>query len=138
MCLIALALPLTGCFAGSFPTPPTQPADACRKRGQSRDSDDANVRLSHGANMACTQGDDAEKTDGFWTEFFLLRPDRPALKWILDELGPADILHLDVQTRDLFSRALEAIKIGRNASDVHALEVRTRCVVLPRYEGSTS
>src|SRR5690606_8071415 len=53
-----------------------------------------------------------------------LRPDRLALKWILDELGPADILQLDGQTRDLFSRAVTAIKSGRNGADVHALEVR--------------
>ncbi|KAL2109746.1 hypothetical protein VUR80DRAFT_2074 [Thermomyces stellatus] len=87
------------------------------------------------------KGDDPEKSDGFWTEFFLLRPDRAALKWILDELSPADILQLDVQTRDLFRRAVTAVKSGRNGADVHALETLSvffSCVLSKKYAHPSS
>ncbi|SPO05117.1 uncharacterized protein DNG_07802 [Cephalotrichum gorgonifer] len=87
------------------------------------------------------QDDDAEKSEGFWTEFFLLRPDRPALRRVLDELGPADVVHLEGHTRDLFARAVVAVKAGRNGSDAHALEtlaVFFSCVLSKKYAQPSS
>lgn len=40
--------------------------------------------------------DDHEKSEGFWREFFLLRPDKATLHRILQDLSPDDLLHLQV------------------------------------------
>ncbi|KAJ0323898.1 hypothetical protein COL5a_008012 [Colletotrichum fioriniae] len=66
--------------------------------------------------------DDPERSEGFWREFFLLRPDRAALKRILDGLGPADMLALEEHTRELFARAVTAMKSGQGVADLHALD----------------
>ncbi|KAK3984310.1 hypothetical protein QBC44DRAFT_337215 [Cladorrhinum sp. PSN332] len=66
---------------------------------------------------------DADKSEGFWKEFFLLKPDRPSLKRILDEITPGDLLHLhQAQTRQLFARAVGALKNPYGVADLHALE----------------
>lgn len=41
--------------------------------------------------------DDNEKSEGFWSEFFLLRPDKATLQRILDESTTDDLLHLQVR-----------------------------------------
>jgi hypothetical protein len=60
--------------------------------------------------------EDHEKSEGFWREFFLLRPDKAALQKIT-------LLHLEVQTRQLFSRAVACVKAGSAPADAHALDV---------------
>lgn len=40
--------------------------------------------------------DDHDKTEGFWREFFLLKPDKATLHKILLGLNPDDLLHLQV------------------------------------------
>ncbi|KAG9499153.1 hypothetical protein J7337_009967 [Fusarium musae] len=67
--------------------------------------------------------DDEEKTDGFWTEFFLLRPDRAALRRILNELSPSHVLSLDVRTQELFARGIAALKGSHSLAQLHALDV---------------
>ncbi|ROW08565.1 hypothetical protein VPNG_06250 [Cytospora leucostoma] len=71
-------------------------------------------------------GQDAEHEgqhpEGFWTEFFLLKPDRVHLRRILDGLSPGALLQLDEQTRELFSRSVKALRGGQGASDLHALD----------------
>lgn len=52
-----------------------------------------------------------------------MRPDRPALKRILDGVKPGDLLHLEGQTRSLFSEAMTAAKTGKNDADIHSLDV---------------
>ena len=42
--------------------------------------------------------EDLAYSDGFWGEFFLLRPDRAGLQRRLDELTADDLLHLQVST----------------------------------------
>lgn len=65
------------------------------------------------------------QTEGFWQEFFLLRPDRTSLRRILDELGPEELLEREDETRELFARAIAAMKRGsKGIADIHALEVR--------------
>src|SRR4051794_37347018 len=41
--------------------------------------------------------DDNEKSEGFWKEFFLLKPDKPTLHKILSGLSPDDLVHLQVR-----------------------------------------
>ncbi|KAK3386409.1 hypothetical protein B0H63DRAFT_467739 [Podospora didyma] len=68
--------------------------------------------------------DDGEKPEGFWREFFLLRPDRATLRRILDEISPNDLLHFELQTGQLFSRAVAALKggSGHGVTDFNALD----------------
>ncbi|KAM7208176.1 protein of unknown function (DUF1741) domain containing protein [Naviculisporaceae sp. PSN 640] len=66
--------------------------------------------------------DGTEKSEGFWREFFLLKPDRASLRQILDEIRPDDLLHFELQTRQLFARAVGALKTSHGAADIHALD----------------
>ncbi|KAG8162500.1 hypothetical protein KVR01_008265 [Diaporthe batatas] len=70
------------------------------------------------------QDSDGQHPEGFWREFFLLRPDRPSLRRLFDRLSPADLLHLEEQTRELFLRSVRALKGGdsQGAADLHALD----------------
>ena len=44
------------------------------------------------------QGDEDDvSSEGFWREFFLLRPDKASLQRILDDLSPDDLLHYQVR-----------------------------------------
>jgi hypothetical protein len=43
------------------------------------------------------EDEEVEKSDGFWEEFFLLKPDRLSLKKILDDLSADDLLHFQVR-----------------------------------------
>ncbi|CAK7264339.1 hypothetical protein SEPCBS119000_000945 [Sporothrix epigloea] len=51
-------------------------------------------------------------SDGFWAEFFLLRPDRRAFRERLDALTAGDLLALEAQTRQLFVRAVGVLSAG--------------------------
>jgi hypothetical protein len=44
--------------------------------------------------------DESDKSEGFWKEFFLLRPDKATLQKILNELSTDDLLHLQVRGRE--------------------------------------
>ncbi|CAK7199914.1 hypothetical protein SEUCBS139899_002601 [Sporothrix eucalyptigena] len=50
--------------------------------------------------------------EGFWAEFFLLKPDRRALHERLDALTANDLLALEAQTRQLFGRAVGVLLAG--------------------------
>ncbi|KAK2074186.1 hypothetical protein P8C59_008410 [Phyllachora maydis] len=71
-----------------------------------------------------------DKSDGFWAEFFLHRPDRAALRCLLDAIPPDELLQSDLRTRQLFSRAVAALKPasagggggGGGVADLHALD----------------
>ena len=65
-----------------------------------------------------------EKSDGFWKEFFLLRPDRQRFRDLLNKIPPAEVLAFEGRTRELFSRATEAVKSGQVLATIHALDVR--------------
>ncbi|KAH7367386.1 hypothetical protein B0T11DRAFT_252627 [Plectosphaerella cucumerina] len=66
--------------------------------------------------------DHGERTEGFWREFFLLRPDLGALKNILDQLRPGDMLALEDRTRELFVRGVDAVKEGQGNAQGNALD----------------
>ncbi|KAI3395773.1 hypothetical protein diail_904 [Diaporthe ilicicola] len=64
-----------------------------------------------------------QHSEGFWLEFFLLRPDRPSLRRTFDQLSPADLLQLEEQTRELFSRSVKALRgEAPGTADLHALD----------------
>ncbi|KAI1179529.1 hypothetical protein F4777DRAFT_434818 [Nemania sp. FL0916] len=68
---------------------------------------------------------EGDKSEGFWREFFLLKPDRASLLNILDQFGPDDLIHLQPQTRQLFLRAVACLKSGNGLASLHALETLT-------------
>ncbi|KAI0025897.1 DUF1741-domain-containing protein [Xylariomycetidae sp. FL0641] len=68
---------------------------------------------------------EGDKPEGFWREFFLLKPDHASLQNILAELSPDDLIHLQPQTRQLFLRAVACLKKGGGVADLHALETLT-------------
>ena len=45
--------------------------------------------------------EDLAYSDGFWGEFFLLRPDKAGLQRRLDELSADDLLHLQVSLLEI-------------------------------------
>lgn len=77
---------------------------------------------------------DIDKPEGFWREFFLLRPDRAALQRVLGDLSPDDLLALHSQTRQLFARAVACLKKGAGPASLHALDTLTTffSAVLPK------
>ncbi|KAK0736546.1 hypothetical protein B0T21DRAFT_367166 [Apiosordaria backusii] len=82
-----------------------------------------------------------EKPEGFWKEFFLLRPDRASLKRMLDEIPVGDLLHLSGQTRQLFTRAVHALRHPYGVGDLHALDTLSTfmtCVLGKRYTNPSS
>lgn len=67
--------------------------------------------------------EDSERSEGFWREFFLLKPDQATLRTILDGLGPGDLLHIELQTRELFTKAVAHLRTTHGVADSHALDV---------------
>lgn len=43
------------------------------------------------------QDEEEDKSEGFWKEFFLLKPDKATLQKTIDQLSPDDLLHLQVR-----------------------------------------
>jgi hypothetical protein len=52
-----------------------------------------------------------------------LRPDRPTLRRILNDIHPADLLLLEGRTRELFSQAIATVKNGKGLAPLNALDV---------------
>ncbi|KAJ5823156.1 hypothetical protein N7447_005496 [Penicillium robsamsonii] len=69
--------------------------------------------------------DDADPSEGFWRELFLLPPDRNQLHAILDHLSPDDTIGLQIQTRRFFVRAIREAAAGVAPSDSYALDTLT-------------
>jgi hypothetical protein len=67
--------------------------------------------------------EELELSEGFWKEFFLLKPDRAALRQLLHDISPSDMLMLESRTRELFARAIEALKDGQHAAPKNSLDV---------------
>lgn len=62
-------------------------------------------------------------SEGFWREFFLLKPDRASLRRILDELSEADLLEMEEQTRELFARSVKTLRGTGGTDRLNALDV---------------
>lgn len=67
--------------------------------------------------------EDYDLSEGFWQEFFLLRPDAASLKRILGYLGADDLLHLQAYSQQLFFQAVSYVKHSTPPSDEVALDV---------------
>ncbi|KAJ5264372.1 hypothetical protein N7505_008293 [Penicillium chrysogenum] len=72
-----------------------------------------------------TATDDAEPSEGFWRELFLLPPDRNQLHAILDNWSPDDTIGLQIQTRRFFVRAIREAAAGAAPADSYALDTLT-------------
>jgi hypothetical protein len=70
--------------------------------------------------------DELEDSEGFWQEFFLLKPDAAALKRVLRGIGPDEMLHMQVRTQTLFTKAIARVKAATGPGDEIALDVRKR------------
>ncbi|KHN99242.1 uncharacterized protein MAM_02940 [Metarhizium album ARSEF 1941] len=88
------------------------------------------------------ENDDTEaKSDGFWTEFFLLRPDRRSLRALLNELSPADVLTFEGRTRELFGKAIATVQTGQGLAPLHALDTLSiflSCLLSKKYPHPSS
>ncbi|KAK2603964.1 hypothetical protein QQS21_003899 [Conoideocrella luteorostrata] len=85
--------------------------------------------------------DGEEKSDGFWREFFLLRPDRQSLRTLLNDIPPADVLSFEGRTRELFGKAIVAVKAGQGLAPLHALDTLTiflACLLSKKYPHPSS
>ncbi|CAI7672643.1 unnamed protein product [Penicillium viridicatum] len=69
--------------------------------------------------------DDADPSEGFWRELFLLPPDRNQLHAILDHLSPDDTIGLQIQTQRFFVRAIREAAAGVAPADSYALDTLT-------------
>ena len=93
-----------------------------------------------------------DKSEGFWTEFFLLKCHPPGLVGLLRPLNGDDLLHLQVdmmdhsrrprsnvlvqpQTRELFGRAVTYVRAGVGPQDEIAFDVS--CYPLQFYPSLT-
>ncbi|KAH0379571.1 DUF1741-domain-containing protein, partial [Aureobasidium melanogenum] len=63
-----------------------------------------------------------EKPEGFWREFFLLKPDNARLGQLLDNLEAIDLLHASHHCEQFVSHAITYAKSGTSPSDENALD----------------
>jgi hypothetical protein len=76
------------------------------------------------SSLTCAQEEEEiEKSEGFWQEFFLHKPDAKALEKLLASLSADDLLHLQAHPQQLLIRAIARIKEGKEPADEHGLDV---------------
>lgn len=63
-----------------------------------------------------------EPSEGFWREFFLLKPAKQRFHHVLEPLTADDLLHIRTQTRNYVRRSIEEISSGTIPQNEHALE----------------
>ncbi|KAL5628603.1 hypothetical protein BROUX41_003351 [Berkeleyomyces rouxiae] len=63
-----------------------------------------------------------EKPEGYWREFFLLKPDGPALRAVLSALPPSALLQYEARTQEILLQAIVALKRHRPAAITNALD----------------
>ncbi|KAK3675148.1 hypothetical protein LTR78_005082 [Recurvomyces mirabilis] len=66
--------------------------------------------------------DDEEKPEGFWATLFLLRPDLPRLRQVLEDTDVDFLLQMQHQSQQLLVQSIAALKIGHAPADEHALD----------------
>ncbi|KAI4101639.1 MAG: hypothetical protein L6R37_004872 [Teloschistes peruensis] len=80
-------------------------------------------------------------SDRFWTEFFLLKPDKASLQRRLEDLGVDDLLHIQGQTQLFFRQAVTRLRSGNETSMEFALDTLTvflGVVLAKRYTNPSS
>jgi hypothetical protein len=80
--------------------------------------------------------DDDEKPKGFWRELFLLKPDIPRLRQLLEDTDPNYLLQVQHQPQQVVVHATHCIKEGvspgdENALDVNQLLLVSKSILLP-------
>ncbi|KAI5815808.1 hypothetical protein BZA77DRAFT_315217 [Pyronema omphalodes] len=63
-----------------------------------------------------------ERSEGFWTEFFLLKPYPAGLEALIAPLRPDELLHHHPVTRLIFERCVSAFRAGKAPMDEFALD----------------
>ncbi|KAI4161783.1 MAG: hypothetical protein LQ342_004616 [Letrouitia transgressa] len=84
---------------------------------------------------------DIALTNGFWKEFFLLRPNTTKLRQRLEDFSADDLLQIQDETQQLFARAVAEAKSGNGVSDEFALDTLTvflGSVLVKRYTNPSS
>ncbi|KAI4719608.1 DUF1741-domain-containing protein [Aureobasidium sp. EXF-10727] len=66
--------------------------------------------------------DEDNKPEGFWREFFLLKPDNARFGQILDDLEAIDLLQVSHHCEQFVSHAIKYAKSGTSPSDENALD----------------
>ncbi|RMZ81155.1 hypothetical protein DV737_g2694, partial [Chaetothyriales sp. CBS 132003] len=66
--------------------------------------------------------DDPVPSEGFWREFFLLKPDKQRLFDILSPLTANELLHIQTQTQAFFRRSISEAGSARSPQNQNALE----------------
>ncbi|MCJ1444589.1 MAG: hypothetical protein MMC23_005091 [Stictis urceolatum] len=69
--------------------------------------------------------DEETVSEGYWTEFFLLRPDKQTFQKRLDSVDADTLLHFQHETQQLFVHAVQHLKAARSPSDEVALDTLT-------------
>ncbi|KAL8823975.1 MAG: hypothetical protein Q9170_008278, partial [Blastenia crenularia] len=80
-------------------------------------------------------------SDGFWREFFLLRPDKSCLHQRLDNIDANGLLQIQAEMQQLFRKAVSQITSGNGISDEAALDTLTvflDVVLAKRYTNPSS
>ncbi|KAI4274610.1 MAG: hypothetical protein L6R35_006330, partial [Caloplaca aegaea] len=91
--------------------------------------------------LSTDENDQFQLSDGFWQEFFLLRPDKSSLQRRLEWTSEDDLLHLQNRTQQLFRRAAGQINSRNGTSDGAALDTLTvflDTVLAKRYTNPSS
>ena len=70
---------------------------------------------------------DISLSDGFWKEFFLLRPNHAKLQRRLDQISPAELIHFQHESQQLFYHAVSELKRRKGPEDENALDVWADC-----------
>ncbi|KAH0289544.1 DUF1741-domain-containing protein [Aureobasidium namibiae CBS 147.97] len=66
--------------------------------------------------------DDEDKPEGYWREFFLLKPDNERFGQLLDDLEAIDLLHASHHCEQFVSHAITYARSGISPSDENALD----------------
>ncbi|KAK5711361.1 hypothetical protein LTR17_018428 [Elasticomyces elasticus] len=88
-----------------------------------------------------TDSHDEDIPSGFWAELFLLPPNLPRLRELLEETHADDLLHIQQPLHQLLVQSIAAIKLGRAPADEHALDTLTvyfTAILAKRYTNPSS
>ncbi|KAK5944181.1 hypothetical protein PMZ80_003462 [Knufia obscura] len=66
--------------------------------------------------------EDFEPSEGFWREFFLLKPAKQKFHDVLEPLTADDLLHIQGQTRNYVRRSIDELTSGASPQNENALE----------------
>ncbi|EXJ54197.1 hypothetical protein A1O7_09534 [Cladophialophora yegresii CBS 114405] len=72
--------------------------------------------------LANEEAADSVPSEGFWRELFLLRPDKQRLYDILEPLTASDLMHMQIQMRTFFKRAVGEANSGMSPRNGNALD----------------